>query len=54
MEKYEGWLISTSFWKRAFAVLGHCLAAQSIILVVLFIPIIILGLMLGFIRGMMG
>jgi hypothetical protein len=28
---YQGWLVSTNFWKRAIAVWGHYIAVQLLI-----------------------
>jgi hypothetical protein len=38
---YKGWLISDNFWKRAFAVTGHNMAAVGLIYAVLIVLFII-------------
>lgn len=43
---YKGWLISDSFWKRAFAVLGYYSVASLIISVVVF-GIVMIFVLLG-------
>lgn len=44
---YQGWLVSDSFLKRAFAVLGHNFVAALIIQVALMAVLIILLLLFG-------
>lgn len=39
--QYNGWLVSTSFLKRCFAVLGHMLVAQIIIAIPIWIILFI-------------
>ena len=41
-QKYNGWLVSESFLKRCFAVLGHGLVAQAIIAIPMWIIMAIL------------
>lgn len=40
---YNGWLVSNSFWKRSFAVLGHSLFAESLLLIIFIVIFMILG-----------
>ncbi len=43
---YRGWLVSDLFYKRAFAVLGHYLAAQLMIALAL-ASLCLVGILLG-------
>jgi hypothetical protein len=44
---YRGWLVSDSFFKRAFAILGHNLVAALMIQVTLFAVILVFVLLFG-------
>ena len=41
-EKYQGWLISNSFIKRALAVIGYYIVGSILIYLILLIPILLL------------
>jgi len=46
---YDGWLVSDSFLKRAFATWGHMIVAQLIA----FIILVILFFMIGVVEGLL-
>ena len=47
---YDGWLVSSSIFKRSFAVLGHSYFAMLL----LYIPFIILGAFVALIGAILG
>ena len=48
--RYDGWLVSTSIFKRAFAVLGHSYFA----ILLMYIPVIIIGAFVALIGAVLG
>ena len=44
-EHYNGWLVSTSFWKRAIAVYGHFMAVGCLFYAAIFIVMLAFGLL---------
>lgn len=49
---YKGWLVSDSFFKRAFAVFGYNLVAGIIIWFCLFVLFMLFAVIAAFIFGM--